>query len=307
MIISLLKFLKFLVTRSAFLYLIFFLLIWKTLDYQQLINNAVPQTLSRLTPPIDYFSEFVDRQNQYDHFKLMNCINYHKAVAHFFSFQKSEAYGMLGFCYERLGEESLAINSYQQAITINPDYFWPYYNLGVIYYDKSQYSKAQDYFVEALQQVPVKTIFFLTRSKVYNDVKLSMINGSYDFLLSLKKGRREAYELLMESLYKTGSYAQLAKVSVAGLSEGLGDEDVFNYYAGLGSFYEKNLPDAVFFLKAAISKNPNNPDAYYFLGQCLRMAGKDEMAGLLLAKAAGLHQQGYISINQHLKPRVQFF
>src|ERR1039457_2998719 len=102
------KYLILFLTRTIILYMVCFLLIWRILDYNQLINNAIPQTVSRLTPPIDYFAEFVDKSGPYDQFKLMNCVNYHKAVSQFFDFQKAEAYGMLGFCYERLGQQSQA-------------------------------------------------------------------------------------------------------------------------------------------------------------------------------------------------------
>src|SRR5258708_6545940 len=108
------------------------------------MTNAMLQTMSRLTPPIDYFFEFVDHQDHYDRFKLMDCVNYHKAVVRYFDFQRSEGYAMLGFCYERLGQESQAIVSYKQAIAFNPEYFWPYYNLGVIFYDQGRYSQAKD-------------------------------------------------------------------------------------------------------------------------------------------------------------------
>ena len=304
----LLKSLKILVTRSIFIYMVFFLLVWRILDYSLLINNAVPQTLSRLTPPIDYFAEFVDRTSNYDKYKLMNCINYHQAVAHFYKYQKSEAYGMLGFCYERLGQKDQAIDSYQQAIKTTPDNFWPYYNLGVIYYNQGQYSKAQDYLYQAIEQSPVKTLFLISRSKVYNDVKLSMTVGSYDYIQGLKEGRIEAYALLMESLSKAGSFAQLEKVALNGLNEKLGAEGVFYFYAGLAAFNSKSLTNAVLFLKESVQHDPNSSDAYYYLGLCFRLAGRDDIATQLLAKADQLHQQGANSqIKTYLNARVRYF
>ncbi len=188
--------LKFILTRAVVLYLACFFLLWRMVDYHQLADNAINQTMSRLTPPMDYFAEFVDKESHYNRFKLMNCLNYHKAVAHFYPFQGAEAYGMLGFCNERLGQESQAITSLQKAIALNPDYFWPYYNLGVIFYRESQYSQAKDYLSQALEQDPVKTIVLLSRSKVYNDVNLSRQQGPTDYFEGLKEGRVEAYLLL---------------------------------------------------------------------------------------------------------------
>src|ERR1035437_6942210 len=104
------QFLKFFLSRTIVLYLACFFLIWRIFDYHQFRDNAILQTMSRLTPPMDYFTEFVDKQDHYDRFKLMNCINYHQAVAHYFVYQKAEAYGMLGFCYERLGQRPQALS-----------------------------------------------------------------------------------------------------------------------------------------------------------------------------------------------------
>jgi len=260
---------KTIMTRAFIFYLVCFLLVWRILNYHQLIENAIPQTMSRLTPPINYFTEFVDRQDNYNRFSLMNCIYYHKAVAHYFPYQKAEAYGMLGFCYERSGQSAQAIDYYKQAIALNPDYFWPYYDLGVIYYNQTQYSKAADYFLQAVEQNPVKTIVLLSRSKVYSDVK----SGPYDFVQGIKQGRQQAYVLLMDSLFKSGAYEQVSKVAVEGLKEGLGMEDVF----------------------------------YYYLAMCLHLAGKDDMAGALMVKVRQLHPQGDDWIKQYLQARVRFF
>jgi len=282
-------------------------IVWKLLDTHELMNNAVPTTLSRLTPPIDYFNEFVDRQDHYDHFKLMDCIYYHKAVAQFYPIQKSESYGMLGFCYERLGQQAQAVDSYKQAIAANPDYFWPYYDLGVIFYNQAKYAQAEDYFHQAIARDPVRTIVLLNRSKVYNDVKLSKQDGRYDFLAGFKQGRVTAYILLMDCLYKTGSYAQLWKAATNGIDEGVDTQGVFYYYAGLAAFNLKSFPNAIFFLQNAAQRDPTNADAYYYLGQCLRVAGKEDMAGMFLAKVAGLHHQGYTGIKKYLEARVSFF
>ena len=284
------------------------IIVWPFLNYHKLMDNAIPQTLSRLTPPIDYYYEFVDRQGGYDRFKLKECIYYHQAVAHYFPIQKAESYGMLGFCEERLGQKPQAIAAYKQAIALNPDYFWPYYDVGVIFYNQAQYSKAEDYFIQAIELNPVKTIVLLSRSKVYNDVKLSSPKD-HDYLQGLKQGRVSAYVLMMDSLFKTASYVELEKVAISGLKEDLGIDSILYYYAGVAVFYQKSIHNAVELLQAAVQKDPGNADAYYYLGLCLRLAGKPDMAGMLLAKATELHhQQGDNAlIKQYLKARVRFF
>ena len=87
---------KFVFSRTLTVYLLCGLGIAMFLDYPKLLGNAVPQTMSRLTPPIDYFNEFVDRHEHFDRFKLMNCVYYHQAVANF-QFKKQKHWGWLGF------------------------------------------------------------------------------------------------------------------------------------------------------------------------------------------------------------------
>jgi len=300
-------YLKFILTRTFVLYLVCLCLILRILNYDALVNNAVPQTMSRLTVPIDYFAEFVDKEDHYNYFNLMDCINYHKAVAHFFAFQKSEAYGMLGFCYERLGETQESLSSYQQAVASNPDYFWPYYDLGVISYNQAQYIKAANYFQQALQQNPLKTIVLLSRSKIYNDVKLSKLDGNYDYLQGLKQGHLQSYILLMDSLYKTAAYEELWKIAVSGIKEGLDSQGIFYYYAGAAAFHLKSYQKAVEFLQAALQDDPLNSDALLYMGMCLQMAGKQDLGQMVLNKAALLHKQGADILEPCLKVRARFF
>jgi len=302
-----LVFLKFILTRSIVFYLVCTGLVWQFLDYQKLVRNAIPQTMSRLTPPIDYFAEFVDKDSRYDPYKLMNCINYHQAVTQFFDFQKAEGFGMLGFCYDRLGNRHLAKDSYQKAISFNPDYFWPYYDLGVINYNEKQYAGAVDYFEKAIGLNPLKTVLLLSRSKVYNDVRLSKVGGTYDFIEGIKEGRKEAYILLMNSLYKNGSYPELWAISVDGIRQGLDTQGVFYYYAGLAAFNQKSYEKAVEFMQIALQNDPHNSDALLYLGMCLKIAGQEQMAQVLLEKAALLHKQEGSFIDNYLKARVRFF
>lgn len=277
------------------------------MDHEKLIRNAIPQTMNLLTPPMDYFSEFVSREGHYNRFNLINCVNYHKAVAQFFAFQKAEAYGMLGFCYDRLGESAQAQAAYRQAISLNPEYFWPYYDLGVIHYSQAKYSQAEDYFTQALEHDPRKTLVLLSYSKVYNDVKASQQGGGYDYFNGIKQGRTGAFILLMDSLYKTGAFEPLFKVAVNGIKEEMDVQGIFYYYAGAGAFHLKSYQKAAEFLQIALQKDPRNSDALLYLGRCLQAADKPQMAQALFSKAAWLHEQGGQALEAYLKARVRFF
>jgi len=302
-----LKYLKIILNRSIIFYLLCSFLIWHWLDYHALVNNAIPQTMSRLTPPIDYFDDFISKQNNYDRFKLMDCIYYHKAVAKYFPFQKAESLGMMGFCYERLGQKQLAIDAYKQSIASNPDYFWPYYDLGVIFYNQNQYSKAAEYFQNAAEEDPVKTIVLLSRSKVYNDVRLSDGTGSYNVIQSIKEGQKQAMILMMESLNKLGLYDQLLAVAINGIKQGTDDEGIFYYYAAVAAYYQKYYPQSLRFLQISLQANANNPDAYLYMGMGLKMVGQEGPAQLFIQRASLMNKQGISTLKKYLNPQVRFF
>ncbi len=288
------------------MYLACFLAVWHILDYPKAKGNAVAQTMSRFVPGIHYFGDFVDKHDHFDEFKLHQCIAYHKRVINFFPFQKSEAYQMLGFCYDRLGNTAMAIQSYQASIKANPEYFWPYYNLGIYAYRKGNYSKAVNYFQQALQKDLKINMLLMLRSKVFTDVRLSD-RPDYNVFEGIKDGREVAYIFMMESLFKIGAYDQLLGTALAGLKEGFGDQDIFLYYAGKAAFCQKSYEKAVELLQLALQKNPHNPDALLYMGLCMRVAGKEDLAKNFSVMARQeLRQQGS-AIEKYLNTGIRFF
>jgi tetratricopeptide (TPR) repeat protein len=49
-----------------------------------------------------------------------------------------------------LKREEEAIDAYQQAIKLDPDYSWPYQNLGAIYEARDDYEEALVYYQRAI-------------------------------------------------------------------------------------------------------------------------------------------------------------
>ena len=218
MLSRILELLRRLKTRVVIVYIVCFILILPFFVYSKFKSNAVEQTMSRLVPRTHYFKEFIYPKDHFDEYNLRLCINYHKRVAEFFPFQKAEAYGMLGFCYERLGNTDQSINYYQRSLEVVPYYFWPNYNLGIIYFKKGQYEKAFTNFKEALGKDLKTNMMLLSRSKVYNDVRVSD-PGDYNFLTGLIQARQTTYIYLMQSLLKLGRYQDLYQSALLGLNE----------------------------------------------------------------------------------------
>jgi len=300
------KFFKWIITRLIFTYLVCFLVTWHFLDYRKAKENAIGETMSRFVPGIAYFNDFVDRHDHFDEFKLHQCIAYHRRVVEYFSFQKSEAYQMMGFCYDRLGNLPRAIMSYQAAREANPVYFWPYYNLGIYAYKRKDYSQAVDFFQESLQTDIKMNMVLLLHSKVFTDVRLSD-GSSYNVVQGMLNARENSYIFLMESLFKLKKYDQLFKVALLGLKENSESQDIFYSYAGKAAFHQGSYEQALALLQLALQKNPQNTDALLYTGLCFQAAGKEPQAQNLFAMAKQIYQQQGSALEKHLNSTIRFF
>ena len=302
------KFFKIIATRIIFWYLAFLIVIWQLLNFSEAVKYAVGESMSRLTPSIDYFGDFVKPHEHLDEFKLYLCVNYHKRVIHFFPFEKAEAYQMMGFCYERLKDLPMAEKSYQTSMAVNSNYFWPYYNLGILSYKKGDYTKAVSYFQQGINKDEKINLMLWLKSKVFMDVRASnALNPDYDLLGSLREARKNAYILMMESLFKQAQYDQLLETAFLALKENFPNNDIFYCYAGKAAFYLKFYDKSFKLLELAVKNNPNNVDAIFYMGLNMRAANKEPLAVGFFNMAKRIYQQEGSSIEKHLNSPVQYF
>ncbi len=288
-------------------FVLFMVFLWHT---PSIMRNAVSQTISRLTPPINYFKLFVEPQGNYDKNKLKDCIYYHQKVAYFFPYQGPEANSMLGFCYYRYGKVDRAVESYQRSLGLNPVFFWSYYNLGIIEYNRKDYPKAYAYLRKAVEQDMVKSMLIITQSKVYSDVIASDAGAarSYDVEKSVRAGYEKASIAIMATLLKAQKYGELLQFaikSVGGQREEV--QDVYYYYAGLAAFNLKAFDKAAVLLEKSIELNGQNADAFLYMGLCLQAGGRNDLAQGYLSTASKLHGQYGSFADKHEKFDVQLF
>jgi len=304
------KYIKFILTRAIFTYLVFFLALWYIPWFYMARAHSIAQILTRLTPQIDYFEDFVKPHEHFDADKLNLCINYHKRTAHFIPLEKSEAYQMTGYCYALLGDPSNAEKYYQMSTKVQSgqNYFWPCYNLGILAFRDGDYNKAVDQFQKALVLEEDVNHWLWRHSKVFNDVRVSDPKISDDhFIENFKESRKQAYILLMESKVRLKSYAQLFKVVSLGLKDNLGEDDIFYYYGGVGDYYLGNYKEALMFLHLALRGNPNNSDAIIFIGKCVEGMGRQDLAQEFYDQAEIIKQRDGPFIEKRLNPPVRFF
>ena len=292
---------------SMALYVALFLFIFFSPNKTQLILNAKLQTLSRLTPPIDYFNEFIYKKDHFRQKAVDDCIYYHQRVVDFIPSHRAEAYAMMAFCQERKGQYSKAINSYKQSLKLNPAYFWTYSNLGSIYYNMGKYDEAITYYENALNQdMRVATLVPLI-SKVYKDVSSSELVPAYKSSVSLTRGYEDAALFLVSSLFKSGNYKKLFDVSLTLLKDGNKDTEIFMYYAGLAAYQLKLYDRAIVLLQKYVKINPLCWQGSYYLGVSLKEYGKEDYARGYLFQAENLKSKYGDILPDVSRATVKFF
>ena len=111
--------------------------------------------LNYLRPyPIGYLWDLNIHHAQLDKNKIRCFADYYEHLLQAFPSLR-DAYGILGYCYHYLNDDPKAINFLKTAIQNDPDYFWNYYNLAVIYINESRYQEATDLLQRALQVNPM--------------------------------------------------------------------------------------------------------------------------------------------------------
>jgi len=116
---------------------------------------------------IDKFNEVLktDPENPYANYEIAFSLYASKkpndAIPHIEKAVKSNnpslnvaAYCLLASIYDESNQSVKAIETYNQAIKINPDYPQIYYNLGIAYFRNKQYAEAESSAVEAIKHNP---------------------------------------------------------------------------------------------------------------------------------------------------------
>ena len=156
------------------------------------------------------FSEAIYNDVNFHQDALVKYQNYYRKIAEYMPY-RAEAYGLLGFCSYYLGDKEKAIKSYIKAIELNPDFFWYYYNLGIIYWKSHQWQLSRQYLQKAIQVKPQETLKFIYSSQM---IYLPIIKDrGYDFKKiseELQKGYEKGYQFSMISKYIIGN-PKLAK------------------------------------------------------------------------------------------------
>jgi tetratricopeptide (TPR) repeat protein len=164
------------------------------------------------------------------------------------------AYGNLGVAYVNLNSYNKAIDAYQQAIKINPEYAFAYHALGVACAKLSRYQDAIESYKQAIRIKPDEA------DAHYN------LGNSY-----AKLGRwPEAID----------AYKQAIRIQ----------PDLADVYRNLGNAYARlgRYQDAIEFYKQAIRRKPDDAEAEFDLGNACYALGRRPEAIETFRQAIGI-------------------
>jgi tetratricopeptide (TPR) repeat protein len=106
------------------------------------------------------------------------------------------------------GESDLALADYTQAIATKPDYYWAYYNRGVLYAKQTAYTKAFADYDKAIALKPDYAPVYQARANAYDDNgQFEKAMADYDKAISLRGNEPTVYDDRGISQSGQGKYA----------------------------------------------------------------------------------------------------
>ncbi len=269
--------------RSMILYLIALLLLGVIIDH----NRIKLKTINYLAVPINYMVELSEGEAPLDLWKLRDHMRFYDKVAVYLP-NSVMAYGLLGFCHYKLGNEKKAISLLKKAIENNPNYFWFHYNLGLIYLKRQKTEKALLAFQKGYMVNPEGSKYLLLASRLHQRKRDESLSEK-EFLKAedkilqqiddkLGKGYERTYLLIMQSFNKQKKYESLLHSALVGKKEQLVPDKVCFYYAGVGSYFIGNYQDALMFFQRYLRVAADDPEIFHYIAKCLKAMNQVKLA-----------------------------
>ena len=181
-----------------FFYISLFLIVWPFLNNNQTIETAKLRTLNRLMPPLSQFVINDIKGQSLAALQLDKYLFYYDKVSDYLP-KNADAYFMKGYCYTQTGLFDKAQKNFQQAIDLNPHFFWGYYNLGIVHLKLGQWDAAIESFQKALNTKPEITIKILLTSKVFQQLLVQLDQPGKILPINLKTAYKDCYQLILLS------------------------------------------------------------------------------------------------------------
>jgi len=179
---------------------------------------------------------------------------------------KMTAYYIIGFCYNKLGNHSKAIEAYKQAIHINPDYLSAYSSLGGVYFGLGSFTKAIESFKQVIRINPNDAFTYNILGASY----LALVNyakaiEAYQQAIRIDPDNFVAHDGLGLAYFMLGNHIKAIESFKQAIHI---DPNIAATYSTLGKAYANlgNHIKAIESFKQAIRINPDYVEAHFLLG-----------------------------------------
>ncbi len=270
--------------RAILIPLSFIIIYFLLVDHPKVKLKAV----SHLMIPIDYLIVYQNDEEPFNEKRFKELIEFYKS---FISYDSNawDAHSLLAYCYYHIGDVEKSVQSYLQASKMMPDFFWNYYNLGVIYFKQRQYLKASQYFKKAIDSSPNKTIYEFEKSVLYSYVAdKDRFGREYRWMevyadfekveLNLQQGFVKSYEFMIKSYFEAGDYEKALLAASRGIKSGLADKSFLYYYAGMASFKLGEFERAIEFFMGGLDLSKEQSAFWQNIGLSYQLLNREEAA-----------------------------
>jgi tetratricopeptide (TPR) repeat protein len=283
------------VNRFGILLIILILVSMPFVDYQKLYYRVRLKVLNRLRPSsVTYLLNFAKNPHIKDDDRLAKYQFYYQHVYDLMP-NRMDALGLYGYCSYYLGQPEEAREAYEQALEINPHFFWFYHNLGIIHFQQGDYDQAVAVLSEALNTRPENVFRVISLSpRIY----MPLVKGRQDAIdqarltRQIKRGYRNVYLLLIKSLQEKEAYQRMLQTAMKAIEAKLDGAGNFHFYAGLALYRLQKFEQATLFYKKCLEKNPKHAEALKYFGILSTEMGSRELGLKMIQKATYLTEAG---------------
>ncbi len=192
----------------------------------------------------------------------------------------SDSWGLfyLGLAYHYQGKYSEALESYHEALRINPEDAEVWYNLGLAYFNQGKHSEALESYREALRINPELVEAWYNLGLAYfNQGKHSEALESYREALRINPELVEAWNNLGLAYSNQGKYSEALESYREALRI---NPELVEAWGGLGNayHYQGKYSEALESYREALRINPEYAEVWYNLGLAYFNQGKHSEA-----------------------------